>query len=231
MVGAALWLCGRSVAPRQPSGLRVDPIKAGIVTQIFAWYTDPQAPTTLYTVTQRLNEERIPTPGKSVRWHENSVRNILCNSAYAGMAYYGTTQQVPARQRKWALGPVGRGASQRPTPPEEWLPIPVPALINRETFEAAQDALERNKQMASRHNITHEYLLRGLVSCARCQLAGTARTVHPGYAYYACSGRCQPARTRHRPALFSTLRTGQRAGSDRLDRYLRLTQPAQLHHA
>lgn len=182
-------------APRQPSGLRVDAIKAAIVTQIFAWYTDPQAPATLYTVTQRLNEQRIPTPGKSVRWNENSVRNILCNSAYAGMAHYGTTQQVPARQRKWALGPVGRGASQRPTPPEEWLSIPVPAIISRETFEAAQARRERNKQMASRHNTTHEYLLRGLVSCARCQLASTARTVHPGYDYYACSGRCQPART------------------------------------
>jgi hypothetical protein len=65
----------------------------------------------------------------------------------------------------------------------------------RQTFEAAQARRERNKQMASRHNTTHEYLLRGLVSCARCQLASTARTVHPGYDYYACSGRCQPART------------------------------------
>lgn len=182
-------------APRQPSGLRVDPIKAGIVTEIFAWYTDPQAPATLYTVTQRLNEQRVPTPGKSRRWNESSVRNILCNSAYAGMAHYGMTQQAPARQRKWALGPVGRGASQRPTPAEEWLPIPVPAIISPETFAAAQARMERNKQLASRHNTTHEYLLRGLVSCARCRLACTARTVHPGYDYYACTGRCHPART------------------------------------
>jgi len=33
-----------------------------VVTQIFAWYTDAQTPATLYGITKRLSDERIPTP-------------------------------------------------------------------------------------------------------------------------------------------------------------------------
>ena len=175
--------------PRQSAGLRIDPVKAAVVTQIFAWYTDPAAPATLYTVTQRLNAQQIPTPGKSRQWNPNSVRNILCNSAYAGTAYYGTTHQMPAQRRRWALGAWGRHASQRPAPAEDWVPVTIPAIISPETFAAAQTRMEQNKQTAQRNNTQHEYLVRGLVSCARCRYAYTARTVHPGYDYYACSGR------------------------------------------
>src|ERR671933_2528156 len=32
--------------PRDPQRLRLDPVKAAVVTEIFAWYTDPQTPTT-----------------------------------------------------------------------------------------------------------------------------------------------------------------------------------------
>ena len=176
-------------APRKPAGLRVDPLKAAIVTQIFAWYTDPAEPATLWGVTQRLNALGIPTPGQSRQWHPNSVRNILRNPAYAGTAYYGTTRQTPARRRRWHLGPWGQRDSKRPAPAEDWLPVSVPAIVSPETFAAAQAQMERNKQMAKRNNSQHAYLLRGLVSCARCHYAYSARTVHPGYDYYACTGR------------------------------------------
>jgi site-specific DNA recombinase len=89
---------------------------------------------------------------------------------------------------------VGSGESQQPTPPEEWIAIPVPAIVSQETFEAAQVRLNRNIQMARRNNTAHDYLLRGLVSCGRCQLACTGRAIHPGYAYYICRGRTDALR-------------------------------------
>ena len=176
-------------APRKPAGLRIDAAKAAIVTQIFAWYTAPSEPASLHSVTERLNAQQIPTPGKSQHWNPNSVRNILRNSAYSGIAYYGTTHPTPAQRRRWALGPWGQRASQRPAPAEEWLPVTIPAIISPETFAAAQARMEQNQQMAKRNNTQHDYLLRGLLSCARCQYAYSARTVQPGYAYYACTGR------------------------------------------
>ena len=165
--------------PRDPQRLRLDPVKAAVITQIVAWYTDPQTPATLYGVAKRLTDNQIPTPRGGPRWNVASVRGILRSPVYTGTADSERTRPVPARIRRSALRPVGQRYSLRPAPPEEWIAIPVPAIISPETFAAAQARLARNIQMARRHNTAHEYLLRGLVRCGHCQLACTGRTVPP----------------------------------------------------
>ena len=180
--------------PRDPQRLRLDPVKAAVITQMFAWYTDPQTPATLYSVAKRLTDDQIPTPRGGPRWNVASVRGILRSPVYTGTAYSERTRPVPARIRQSALRPVGPGHSHRLAPPEEWIAIPVPAIISEETFAAAQARLSRNTHMARRHNTTHEYLLRGLVSCGQCQLACTGRSLPPGYHYYLCRGRTDALR-------------------------------------
>jgi len=77
---------------------------------------------------------------------------------------------------------------------EEWIAIPVPAIISQGTFDVVQRRLERNVQMARRNNTTHAYLLRGLVSCGQCRLISTGQTRPPGYHYYVCQGRTDSLR-------------------------------------
>jgi site-specific DNA recombinase len=89
---------------------------------------------------------------------------------------------------------VGSGQSLQPTAEEEWIAVPVPALICEETFDTVQRRLDRNVQMARRNNTTYEYLLRGLVSCGQCRLSCGGRTLHPGYHYYFCRGRTDSLR-------------------------------------
>ncbi|MHC4307890.1 MAG: recombinase family protein, partial [Planctomycetota bacterium] len=180
--------------PRDPSRLRLDPVKAAVVIQLFAWYTDPHMSSTLYGVAKQLSDEQIPTPTGKPRWNTASVRGILCNPVYTGSAHSGKSRLVPARQRYSALRPVGPGRSHRPTPPEDWLPIAVPALISQETFDAAQARLKHNSRRARRNNTAHAYLLRGLLSCGQCQLACTGRSSQSGYSYYVCRGRTEPLR-------------------------------------
>jgi site-specific DNA recombinase len=180
--------------PRDPQRLRLDPVKAAVVTEIFAWYTDLQTPTTLYGVAKRLSDLHVPTPMGKPRWNVASVRGILRNPVYTGIAHSGKSHPIPARTRHSALRPVGPGFSHRPTPPEDWLPMPVPALISQETFEAAQARLAQNRQSARRNNTAHQYLLRGLVSCGQCELACTGRASRSGYSYYWCRGRTDPLR-------------------------------------
>src|SRR4029453_6057581 len=180
--------------PRDPQRLRLDPVKAAGITQIFAWYTAPQTPATLYGVAKRLTDDQIPTPRGGPRWNVASVRGILRSPVYTGTAYSERTRPVPARIRRSALRPVGPGYSHRPAPPEEWIAIPLPAIVSPETFAAAQARLSRNTQMARRNNTTHDYLLRGLVSCGQCQLACLGRTLPPGYHYYLCRGRTDALR-------------------------------------
>jgi site-specific DNA recombinase len=174
--------------PRDPSRVRIDPVKANIVRQIFAWYTDPETTTSLHWVVKQLNEQRIPTPHGVKRWNPSTVRGILHSPTYIGIAYSGRTRPVPARQRKSALLPVGRGESIRPTSSEEWIAVSVPAIIDQEMFDAAQSRLEKNQKMARRNNQSHNYLLRGLVSCGQCHLSSTGR-YQGGYHYYTCRGR------------------------------------------
>ncbi len=180
--------------PRDPQGMRLHPVTSVVVEQIFAWFTDVQAPLTLYQVAKQLTASQIPTPKGKWRWNPSTVRNILRSPLYYGMAAYGRTRPVPARRRKSALEKVGPGVSTQPTPPEEWIMIPVPAIVSREVFEVAQRRLNQNKQMARRNNTVHDYLLRGLVSCGGCQLTCSGREVSPGYTYYVCAGRSNTLR-------------------------------------
>ena len=144
--------------PRDASRVHVDSIKAEIVKQIFAWYTDPETPATLYWVAKTLSDRQIPTPRAGQRWNVASIRGILRSPAYTGTAYSGRSQPTPARRRKSALQAVGRGESQKPAPPEDWIAVRVPAIISQETFDLAQQRLEQNKQMARRNNSEHDYL-------------------------------------------------------------------------
>ena len=180
--------------PRDPSRLRIDPIKATVVEQIFAWYIEPQQNVSLYWVAKKLSDDHIPTPRGDIRWNVATIRGILRNPAYMGTAYSGRTRPAPAQHRKSALQPIGPGQSIQLAPPEEWIPITVPAMISQETFELAQQRLDQNKQMARRNNHNYDYLLRGLVSCAQCRLACTGRCVRPDYPYYVCKGRTDSLR-------------------------------------
>ena len=194
--------------PRDPSRVQIDPVQAAVVEQMFAWYSDPSEPMSLYEVAKRLSDAKIPTPRGGKRWNVASVRGILRSPAYMGLAYSGRTHPVPARRRKSALQPVGSGQSVQPSPQEEWIAVPVPAMISQETFETVQQRLDRNVQMARRNTTTHDYLLRGLVSCGQCRLTCGGRTLHPGYHYYVCQGRTDSLRkalgerciTRYAPA-------------------------------
>jgi site-specific DNA recombinase len=180
--------------PRDPARVQVSPVEAAIVRQIFAWYTDPEEKLSLYATAKRLSDQGIPTPSGGQRWNVSSIREMLKNPAYTGTAYANRTRPVPARQRKSALLPVGPGASKRPTPEEEWIPIPVPAIISQEQFDQAQTRLSLNQQMSRRNNTKHQYLLRGLVSCGQCKLSCTGRSSRPHYAYYICRGKTDALR-------------------------------------
>ena len=180
--------------PRDASRVRIDPVQAAVVEHMFAWDTDPGQTPSLSEVAQRLSEAQMPTPRGGKRWHVASVRGILRSPTYTGVAYSGRSRPTPARRRKSALQPVGPGQSQQPAPTEEWMAVPVPALISDETFEAAQHRLDRHVQRARRNNTTYEYVLRGLVSCGQCRLSCGGRTLHPGYHYSFCRGHTDALR-------------------------------------
>jgi site-specific DNA recombinase len=177
--------------PRQAAGVRVDPGEAALVARLFDWYLEPGA--TVYRLARRLTDLGVPTPRGKPRWNVASVRGILRNPAYAGRALTNRTQVAPSRQRKSAMLPAGPGQSHAPRPEEDWITVPVPAIVSEDIFAQVQAKLDANQQGALR-NTRHEYLLRALVSCGACRLSCSARQTGAGYRYYLCHGRTDPLR-------------------------------------
>ena len=173
--------------PRDPAGLQIDEDAAHVVRQIFTWYIEDGL--TLYGIAQRLIDRGVPTPTGRLYWNPSSVRKILMNAAYRGVAYGNQKQTMPAKRRHPLLGrePRGEGGeSYRLRPVEEWIGVPVPSLIDDARFALAQARLQRNQQWATRN--THgEYLLRRLLSCRWCGLAMNVWN-NGRYAYYRCKG-------------------------------------------
>jgi len=75
-------------------------------------------------------------------------------------------------------------------PREEWIEIPVPALVTENSFARAQELLHQNKIRSRRRTIAPS-VVQGLVTCAKCGYAfsrtstqTSARKIH----YYKCIG-------------------------------------------
>ena len=92
------------------------------------------------------------------------------------------------QRRRGVTTPSTTAGHERPR--EEWIEIPVPALVTEESFARAQELLQENKIRSRRRTIAPS-VVQGLVSCAKCGYAfsrtstqTSARKIH----YYKCIG-------------------------------------------
>jgi len=74
-------------------------------------------------------------------------------------------------------------------PPEEWLRIPVPALVSPELFASVQEQLADNRERQRALLAGARYLLQGLLVCQTCGYALCGRSVKQKRRYYSCLGR------------------------------------------
>lgn len=91
-------------------------------------------------------------------------------------------------RRRGVITPSMTAGHERPR--EEWIEIPVPALVSQDSFDRAQELLQENK-VRSRRRTIEPSVVQGLVSCQKCGYAfsrtstrTTARKIH----YYKCIG-------------------------------------------
>jgi site-specific DNA recombinase len=182
--------------PRDPSGVYLDPAEATVVAAMFAWYLEGRH--TLHGLVDHLHEMGIPSPTGKPYWSGASVRGVLRNPVYTGRVYAGRTRYRDAQVRRSATHTIGRPhGTATPVPEGEWIEVgAVPTVITREQFDRTQAKLSANRSFSSRNNKVGTYLLRSLVSCGRCGLAGIARRLPPRSSYYVCTGKSRSARHR-----------------------------------
>jgi site-specific DNA recombinase len=172
--------------------------QAQVVRQVFDWVGRERL--SIGEVQRRLTAAAVPSPRGKTWWDRTSIWGMLKNPAYPGQAAFGKTHAGALRprlraQRSRTLQPR-RPRSPYDVPAEEWLSIPVPAIISEELFTTVQAQLEENRRRARCRQRGVRYLLQGLLVCACCDYAyygkpisPSARKGHPrAYAYYRCIG-------------------------------------------
>ncbi|MFQ5937828.1 MAG: recombinase family protein [Acidiferrobacterales bacterium] len=166
--------------------------EAAMVRLVYEHYTVDHM--SIGAITGLLNEQGVPTRKQRSRWERSTVWAMLRNPAYKGTACFGKTRIAP-RQRvtrplRMRGGIAARNSASHERPREDWIEIPVPAIVSEKTFALAQELLERNKVHAPRRTIAPS-VVQGLVSCDKCGYAlsrtstrSSARKIH----YYRCLG-------------------------------------------
>jgi site-specific DNA recombinase len=153
--------------------------EADVVCKVFKLYTE--AWFSIGAIARWLNDHEIPTRKKTTCWERSTIWAMLRNPAYVGRACFGKTESAPRQRTTRPLRKRGgfspRCSCSRERPRQEWIEIPVPAIISEETFALAEERLEQNKRFAARRTIEPN-LLQGMLVCGEC-----------GYAYYRTSTR------------------------------------------
>lgn len=168
--------------------------EARVIQTIFELYSKGKM--SIREIKKILFEKGIFSPTGNPVWAESTLLSILKNSAYRGLAYYGKREKIlrdPNRLTNRKLRLKGKTSTYglRERNKEEWLPIPVPAIIDEETYELAQELLLRNKTLSKR-NTKEGTLLQGLIVCGECGYAFTVRRSgrrNGKYQYYRCNKR------------------------------------------
>ncbi len=142
-----------------------------MVRQVFIWVGRERQ--TIGAVARRLTAAGVPTRQGGPRWDRTTIWDMLKNLAYKGEAAYGRTRSEPwqgrtTRPQRGKSAQPRRAVHIRATPPEEWITVPVPALVDHALFEAVQEPLRENRRRARERPRGARYLLQGLLVCGTC---------------------------------------------------------------
>ena len=154
---------GRVPTGRLPYGYRIGDDgrpevieeQAEVVRRIFHMYVHEGMGSPSIAV--RLTDEGIPTQtGKSL-WLQSRVHHVLGNATYTGTWTYGKYRHISTED----------GMKIYDQPRDTWIEIPIPRLIDDETWERSQKLKKQRSRRATR-NTKVLYLLQHLLRCGEC---------------------------------------------------------------
>jgi site-specific DNA recombinase len=186
-----------------PGHLVIDEAEAEVVRALYQWLVDEQL--SLRQILGRLNFGSWRPRSGSRRWSSSLVHHILSDPIYTGIAYANRYRAVPPKKPRGPHGPrTSERCSHALRPRDEWIPVPVPAILDQATYARAQEQLARNAKLSFRHNTRYRYLLRCLLTCGTCGLAMSGKTypataTQPERRYYTCNGKDRLLSARDRP--------------------------------
>lgn len=179
--------------PQDHSKLIIDEDAAEVIREIYRLFLSGVG---IISIAKRLNEQGIPNPSAYKRlqgmkyqhpqhdmndtlWPDSSVRRILRNRLYVGDMVQGKNK---TRSYKLQVSVA--------IPEEDWIVVENThePIIDRETFERAQDIFARDCRRPPEKKRC--YVLSGFVRCADCKRAMNRKLIsqpYRNYGYYVCS--------------------------------------------
>jgi site-specific DNA recombinase len=155
----------------------------------------------LREVCRRLQQAGVVTRRGSTRWYASTLGGMLTNTTYIGRAIYGHARYISGplkllRPLRGHPDPCRRPSVRVKVPRQDWIEVPVPALVDPAVFEAAQMQLLGNRQRKRASWTGPRWLLQGLTVCRRCGYAYYGKTAPQSkrdpakgvYCYYRCIG-------------------------------------------
>lgn len=136
-----------------------------------------------HTIAEYLNEKKIPTSSKI-----NSPNGLITIKN----RHTGEETQKKKSEILWASAVVGSILKSTIYYGERKFKDKIyqaPSIISKETFDAVQLQLQKNKNY-SQNGTTYNYLLKGLITCAKCgkHYVGRYRKNKPN-SFYICSSK------------------------------------------
>ena len=163
--------------------IEINPYEAEMVKQIFRLYVfgeGESGPLGVKQITTTLNDEGFTTrDGRSFR--VQFIDSVLRNTTYVGEHYFNRNDSRRGKQR----------------PREEWVPFPMPRVVEDSLFYAAQEKLDRQHPLKTPPRIVRsDVLLTAVAKCGKCEapmrkLSGKSGTYH----YYRCSKKFESGKT------------------------------------
>ena len=178
---------GHRRASTEQGGWRIEIYEpeAVVVQRIFRAYVDERR--SMREIADDLHDRGIPSPTGKPIWGTSTIGRLLRNEAYIGTVYYNRRESLDGNGPR---GARNRKTRYRERPREEWIAIPVPPIIDRDTFERAQRVSRENPKWNPRGAEPGAWLLRGLIKCGHCgvgtnchKMRGRNGTLHR---YYYC---------------------------------------------
>ncbi len=151
--------------PNNKYKLIIDEEASKVVKRIFDLFVSGKG---ICEISRILTSEKVPIPSEYKKlnvgqkstaygiWNNRTISDMLTLPTYVGDLTQGRSRK-PSYKSKRRIRP----------PKEEWIICKdkCPAIIDRETFELAQDIYNRNKNQGKN---TQDILLKGLVYCKEC---------------------------------------------------------------
>lgn len=135
--------------------------------------------------------QSIHKPRKSnYGWDKSTIRKILHNRTYTGMAGYLKTEKCEGDSLRIVRAPKnGRTQvskyARTECPEEKWITIPVPSVISESLYRIVQSKLDESKRFASR-NTRVPSILQGVLVCGKCGSSFYKKSRKNKYNYYNC---------------------------------------------